>query len=164
MEQALDEAQVEHDGAKALIIEIGPDRPTPIFQAKVKVLSEDIKHHVQEEEKPGTGIFAKPRRGIASRIGEAPWRNVNRNHEEAKGALGPPETRSFCVEPMRDETSINREQHGARIEFNTERERDECGRFASDDDDAIIAFVRPSRDDDDEDRAPCRGVMRKAVH
>lgn len=27
--------------------------------AKVKVLSEDIKHHVREEEKPGEGIFAK---------------------------------------------------------------------------------------------------------
>src|SRR6267142_105025 len=46
MEQRLlDEAQVEHDGAKALIIEIRAGSPDDqYFQAKVKVLSEDIKH------------------------------------------------------------------------------------------------------------------------
>jgi hemerythrin-like domain-containing protein len=46
----LDEAQVEHDGAKSLIkqldsMEPGDDR----FDAKVTVLAEYIKHHVKEE-------------------------------------------------------------------------------------------------------------------
>ena len=63
-QRLLEEAQVEHDGAKALIIEIRAGSPDDqYFQAKVKVLSEDIKHHVQEEEKPGTGIFAKAKEG-----------------------------------------------------------------------------------------------------
>src|SRR5882762_7785812 len=51
MEQRLlDEAQVEHDGAKALIIEITAGSPDDqYFQAKVKVLSEDIKHPSADE-------------------------------------------------------------------------------------------------------------------
>ena len=47
----LDEAAVEHGSAKALIQQIEASRPTePMFDAKVKVLSEYIKHHVKEEE------------------------------------------------------------------------------------------------------------------
>lgn len=55
------EAEVEHDGAKNLIAQIeaaGPD--DEYFDAKVTVLSEMIKHHVKEEEKPG-GMFTKAR-------------------------------------------------------------------------------------------------------
>jgi hemerythrin superfamily protein len=56
------EAAVEHDGAKKLIAEIeasGPD--DDYYDAKVKVLSEMIKHHVKEEEQPG-GMFAEARK------------------------------------------------------------------------------------------------------
>jgi hemerythrin superfamily protein len=56
------EAEVEHDGAKKLIAEIeaiGPD--DDYYDAKVKVLSEMIKHHVKEEEQPG-GMFAEARK------------------------------------------------------------------------------------------------------
>jgi hypothetical protein len=55
------EAEIEHDGAKKLIAEIeasGPD--DEYFDAKVKVLSEMIKHHVKEEEQRG-GMFAEAR-------------------------------------------------------------------------------------------------------
>jgi hypothetical protein len=55
------EAAVEHDGAKKLIAEIessGPD--DDYYDAKVTVLSEMIKHHVNEEEKRD-GLFAKSR-------------------------------------------------------------------------------------------------------
>ena len=55
------EAEVEHNGAKKLIAEIeasGPD--DDYYDAKVKVLSEMIKHHVKEEEQPG-GMFAEAR-------------------------------------------------------------------------------------------------------
>lgn len=56
----LDEAQVEHDGAKMLIRELMSQSPSDdYFDAKVTVLSEYIKHHVGEEEKPRSGIFAK---------------------------------------------------------------------------------------------------------
>jgi hemerythrin superfamily protein len=55
------EAEVEHDGAKKLIAEIESSGPgDDYFDAKVKVLSEMIKHHVNEEEKRG-GMFAKAR-------------------------------------------------------------------------------------------------------
>jgi Hemerythrin HHE cation binding domain len=59
----LDEAYVEHDGAKVLINDIeagGPDED--FYEAKVKVLSEEIEHHVGEEEKPAEGMFAQSRK------------------------------------------------------------------------------------------------------
>jgi hemerythrin superfamily protein len=56
------EAEVEHAGAKKLIAEIEGMRPSDeYYDAKVKVLSEMIKHHVKEEEKPG-GMFAEARK------------------------------------------------------------------------------------------------------
>jgi hypothetical protein len=59
----LDEAQVEHDGAKKLIAEIEKMQPgEELYDAKVKVLGEYIKHHVKEEEQPG-GIFAQAKKG-----------------------------------------------------------------------------------------------------
>ncbi len=55
----MDEAQVEHDGAKVLIAELEHGTPKDdYYDAKVKVLSEEIKHHVKEEEKRD-GVFAK---------------------------------------------------------------------------------------------------------
>jgi hypothetical protein len=58
----LDEAYVEHDGAKKLIAEIEAMRPgDEYYDAKVKVLGEYIKHHVKEEEMPSEGMFAQCR-------------------------------------------------------------------------------------------------------
>jgi hypothetical protein len=59
----LDEAYVEHDGAKKLIAEIEAMKPSDdYYDAKVKVLGEYVKHHVKEEEQPG-GVFAQAKRG-----------------------------------------------------------------------------------------------------
>jgi len=59
----LDEAYVEHAGAKNLIAEIEAMKPAEEFyDAKVKVLREYIKHHVKEEEQPG-GVFAQAKKG-----------------------------------------------------------------------------------------------------
>ena len=50
--EMVEEAQVEHDGAKDLIAQIqGATAIDAVYDAKVKVLSEYIKHHVKEEEK-----------------------------------------------------------------------------------------------------------------
>ncbi len=62
-EDLLKEAYVEHDGAKVLIAEIeagGPD--DEFYDAKVKVLSEQIEHHVKEEEQRVEGMFAQARK------------------------------------------------------------------------------------------------------
>ena len=59
----LDEAYVEHDGAKKLIAEIEAMKPgEQFYDAKVKVLGEYITHHVKEEEQPG-GLFAQAKKG-----------------------------------------------------------------------------------------------------
>jgi hypothetical protein len=55
------EAEVEHEAAKKLIAEIEKSGPEDeYYHAKVTVLSEMIKHHVNEEEKRD-GMFAKAR-------------------------------------------------------------------------------------------------------
>lgn len=62
-DDTLDEAYVEHDGAKVLINDIEAASPEDdFFAAKVKVLSEEIKHHVHEEEMPSEGMFAQCRK------------------------------------------------------------------------------------------------------
>jgi hemerythrin superfamily protein len=52
-EDLLKEAFVEHDSAKLLMAEIeaGNGQSDEFFDAKVQVLSEQIEHHVEEEEK-----------------------------------------------------------------------------------------------------------------
>jgi hemerythrin superfamily protein len=53
------EAEIEHAGAKRLIAEIqATESDDEYFDSRVKVLSEMIKHHVREEEKPD-GMFAE---------------------------------------------------------------------------------------------------------
>ena len=64
-EDLLKESFVEHDAAKLLIAEIeaGRGEGDEFFDSKVKVLQEEIQHHVEEEEKPHTGVFAQARKG-----------------------------------------------------------------------------------------------------
>ena len=62
-EDLLKEAYVEHDGAKLLIAEIeaNSEASDAFFDAKVKVLQEQIEHHVEEEEKRMEGLFSQAR-------------------------------------------------------------------------------------------------------
>ena len=59
----LDEAYVEHDTAKMLINEIeAGSADDDFYDAKVKVLQEEIEHHVKEEEKMHGNIFQQTRK------------------------------------------------------------------------------------------------------
>ncbi len=61
-EETYTEAFVEHDAAKILINDIMASSPDDeFFDAKVKVLSEEIKHHVHEEEARSEGMFSQAR-------------------------------------------------------------------------------------------------------
>ena len=61
-EGLLNEGYVEHDGSEVLIAELLASAPSAEFyDAKVKVLSEQIEHHVHEEERRSDGIFAQAR-------------------------------------------------------------------------------------------------------
>jgi hemerythrin superfamily protein len=63
-EDELKEGYVEHDAAKLLIAEIVANEAADdeFFDTKVKVLQEEIEHHVEEEEGRG-GIFSQARKG-----------------------------------------------------------------------------------------------------
>lgn len=59
----LDEAYVEHDGAKMLLLALREAEPDEEFyKAKVTVLQEQIEHHVKEEEKQRDSMFAQARK------------------------------------------------------------------------------------------------------
>jgi len=84
----LDEAQVEHDGAKKMIAEIEAMQPDEeLYDAKVKVLGEYIKHHVKEEEQPG-GIFAQAKRGDVDL--DAMGKRLKARKEELMAEMGGP--------------------------------------------------------------------------
>ena len=63
-EELLKESYVEHDAAKVMIAEImaGEGADDEFFDSKVKVLQEEIEHHVEEEEKRMEGLFAQARK------------------------------------------------------------------------------------------------------
>ena len=64
-EDQLKEGYVEHDAAKLLIAEIEAAEDgasDDFFDTKVKVLQEEIEHHIEEEEGTG-GIFSQARKG-----------------------------------------------------------------------------------------------------
>ena len=62
-EDLLKEGYVEHDAAKLMIAEIEAGVPSDEFyDAKMKVLCEEIEHHVEEEEKRMEGLFAQAKK------------------------------------------------------------------------------------------------------
>lgn len=154
-EEPLNEAQVEHDGAKLLIADLLAGDPNdPYRDAKLKVLSEQIKHHVAEEEKPGSGIFAKARAaGVdAAALGE----KLRRRKDElkAKGGRSPQPTPLVALEL--DDLSIGQNKEDPMARQQGGRDRDEQGRFTSDDrgrsrgrDDEDRGYRSRGRDDDD---------------
>ncbi len=95
-EDLLKESFVEHDAAKVLIAEIEAGGPSDEFyDAKVKVLKEEIEHHVEEEEQPKKGLFAQAREADLDMkaIGDQLARRKAQLQEEIKSAgLPEPET------------------------------------------------------------------------
>ena len=153
-ERLLAEAQVEHDGAKMLIIELqSGSADDPYYDAKVKVLSEDIKHHVAEEEKPSSGIFAKAKQAnvttadLAKQMGD---RKRELTEKAKAGGLGSPETRSFRVRTNIGTRLFSKEDDPMARHSTSTLDRDDRGRFVSDDDDD--RRTSRSRDDDYDDR------------
>lgn len=100
----LKEAYVEHDAAKLLIAEIEAGEPSDEFyEAKVKVLKEEIEHHVEEEEKRMEGMFSQARKaGLdMDALGEQlATRKAELMKETESGELPKPELSTM------DETSV----------------------------------------------------------
>jgi hemerythrin superfamily protein len=82
--EMVDEAVVEHASAKQLIADIeGMDAGDEMFDAKVKVLSEMIDHHVEEEEGE---LFPKCRKSDMDLAGLAT--QMSSRKEELMGKMG----------------------------------------------------------------------------
>lgn len=151
-EEIMNEARVEHDSAKVLIADIMEGSPSDeFFDAKVKVLSEQIKHHVQEEEKKSQSMFAQAKKAeldtnaLAQKMSQL--KQQLKTQAEGRG-LAPPQPSVFDRPEAQDghmEMDMPRGQ---------DRERDQYGRFTSDDDDygRGASRARSRYDEDDNDR------------
>ena len=181
----LDEAQVEHDTVKLLIADIRQSGGRgDYYDAKVKVLAEYVRHHVKEEE-GGDGIFAQAKKdGVDLKaLGEQIAREKQRlqqqyeSGEEDGADMQQPRLVALRIpsQASEKESSMARANYdddrerngggnrgGSRGGGSTGRERDENGRFMSDDDNNRMSRGRDddrggsrgrsSRDDDDRGR------------
>jgi hypothetical protein len=99
----MDEAYVEHDGAKVLIAELMEgDVGDDFYDAKVKVLSEEIRHHVKEEEGRG-GIFAQAKKAgvdMAALGEQLSARKAEMKKMYRQTGIPRPETRSMKGVPL----------------------------------------------------------------
>jgi hypothetical protein len=156
----LDEAQVEHDSAKMLIIELlEAEDDDEYLDAKVKVLAEQIRTHVKEEE-AADGVLAKAQQAginnpdLARRLRE---RKSVLQMQAQSGDLPEPQVISFqhaFGSSKETEDDMSRGNYSG---------RDERGRFTGDDDRGYGrsqgrgSSASRSRYDDDDDRRYGRG-------
>jgi hypothetical protein len=140
-EDLMDEAQVEHDAAKLLIANLtGASSDDPYLDAKVKLLSEMIKHHVAEEEKRGEGMFAKAEQHQVDNASLAAELAERKQELQGRAARLRP-TRAVSLNL--DLSNLMEEESMAR---NSDMDRDDRGRFTSG------RGGSRSRYDDDDDR------------
>lgn len=131
----LDEAQVEHDTAKILVTEIAMGSPTtdPFFDAKVKVLSEYVRHHVQEEEKSAESIFAKAIEGgvDTAALGRRMMARREELMEQFDEELLLPQPKSLHVTLAQEEEVWSEPPRGEEAKRGWGREEQERGRRES---------------------------------
>lgn len=114
-DDTIDEAYVEHDGAKVLISELlNSDAGNEFYDAKVKVLSEMIKHHVKEEEQRSEGMFAQAKNAGLDMddLGERMMQRKQELVEEFEGGDNLPtaETRSYTGHELQQGKPIEVEE------------------------------------------------------
>ncbi len=159
--EMMDEAQVEHDGAKMLIAELLNGSPgEEFYDAKVNVLAEYIKHHVAEEEKPKDGILAEAREAgvdmaeLGKRIRSRKTELMARSEALMSRA---PQPRSLHNPAFMG--GQTRQENSTMARYGNDRDRDEYGRFTGDERERGYSSRSPY-DDDDDYRGGYRGNQR----
>ena len=127
----LDEAQVEHDSAKVLIQDLMSESANDEFyDAKMRVLSQYIKNHVAEEEKANDGIFARAKKsGVDMNAVGARLQTRKAQLLADSSLLSPPVPVSLHFQNAQQKESKDMPR------YDNDRERDDRGRFTSDDGD-----------------------------
>jgi hypothetical protein len=110
-DDTVNEAYVEHDGAKVLVAELLASTPdNEFYEAKVTVLSEDIKHHVKEEEKRAEGMLAQAKEagldleGLGERLQARKQELLEQIESEG---LPPIQTRSFTGHKLKQSQPVD---------------------------------------------------------
>lgn len=109
----INEAYVEHDGAKVLVAELlADDAADRFYDAKMKVLSEAIKHHVHEEEMRSEGLFAQARAAKVDVVALGERMAARKDELLAQftaSSLPAPTTRAFTGHELKRGTPIETE-------------------------------------------------------
>ncbi len=129
-DELMDEAQVEHDVVGMMLNDLARSSPEASFyDAKVKVLAEYVQLHVSEEEKPSSGIFAKAKAAgldMAELGKQIKERKMELEEQAEDEGFIPPTSRSLGIQRYSHYGDTNMARNHP--------ERDEQGRFVSDDD------------------------------
>ena len=138
-DEMLNEAQVEHDGAKVLINDLlDDDCDSSFWEAKVSVLKEMIKHHVTEEEKPD-GVMAKAKENDVDDSGLVQQLRQRKQELQERG-VGRRPARPVSLHFELESMGMGR----GRVNM---PERDERGRFMSDEDERSYGRSRYGDED-----------------
>ncbi|WP_206240084.1 hemerythrin domain-containing protein [Novosphingobium terrae] len=157
----LDEAQVEHDSAKILIVDLLNCPEQDRFRdAKFKVLREQILHHVKEEEGP-KGIFAQAE-ACSSDIPDLALR-LNDRKTELEAANRLPDPSPVAIAGITRERS-RKLQESEMASYQQSRERDDRGRFTDHDDDRRQSHGATGRGRDEEGRFASGGGGSEGGH
>lgn len=177
-EDELDEAQVEHDSVKILIADLVHGSPDDHFRdAKFRVLAEQVRHHVREEEQDGGILREAQSSGIdtpelARRMSErrdelesggplAPTRPISLGRPAQQGSRRDETRRSGRNAEERGEPRFMKEKEMASYQQYRDRDRDDRGRFVGHDDDDYRSSRRGNeRPRDDDGRFVSRGSSR----
>ncbi len=162
----MDEAQVEHDGAKVMIADLLEGSPEDhYYDAKVKVLKEYIRHHVNEEEK-SDGIFAKARQAsldleeLGTQLKSLKEELTAEGDAVAEAPLEAPSLQLNNINTLAEDTEMARQSgyddeddyRSSRGRGGNNRMRDNDGRFMNDEEDrGGRGRSRSSRSNDDEE-------------
>jgi Hemerythrin HHE cation binding domain len=117
-ERRLNEAQVEHDSAKMLMIELQSDSPDDqYYDAKVNILSEEIKHHIAEEERPTSpGRAGQRQYSTLSQPTKGSKTGTNRESKGGRSRFAGTALLSH-PNPCRGETITGGESYGTKFHF-----------------------------------------------
>lgn len=87
------QSAVEHETANRLIADIEASSPADDFyEARVGVLAELVRHHMEEEERPG-GLFARARKSTMNLPLLGEQMRDRKHHAEGRVGVAPPQAR-----------------------------------------------------------------------
>lgn len=145
----LDEAQARRDIAKILLADLLDDPSDAAAAAKLEVLAKEIDQLIQDEERPKTGLIAAAISAGVDLERLRPRIEAMANDSSVLGGNASSRLAPRSLHLVLQSSRYNPEESQSMARQSTMRERDDQGRFMSDDDDDRRGSRSSSREYDD---------------